>query len=224
VQSVLNLKPRTAAFDCDGTLWAGDAGEGFFTWELEQKLVSDEIISWARSRYAAYKLGKVSEEEMCGEMVFMHYGLSDKLVQSAANQYFDELFLPQIFPEMRDLVQKLTEQGCNVWAVSSSNEWMIRAAMRHFGIPQTKVLASAVEVTNGIITDHLIRVPTGPAKSTALRAATDSPLDAAFGNSKWDVDMLNGAAHAYAVNPNPDLETLARKRGWRIYFPDASAE
>jgi phosphoserine phosphatase len=224
VESVLNLKPKTAAFDCDGTLWAGDAGEGFFSWELDQKLVSDEIIAWARSRYAAYRLGKVSEEEMCGEMVFMHYGLSEKLVQSAANQYFDEVFVPQIFPEMRDLVQKLIEQDCDVWAVSSSNEWMIRAAMRHFGIPQNRILASAVEIANGIITDQLIQVPSGPGKVTALRSATDDPLDAAFGNSKWDVDMLNSAAHAYAVNPNPDLESLARKRGWRIYFPDAFTE
>jgi phosphoserine phosphatase len=224
VESVLNLKPKTAAFDCDGTLWAGDAGESFFSWELDQKLVSDEIIAWARSRYAAYRLGQVSEEDMCGEMVFMHYGLSEKLVQSAANQYFDEIFVPQIFPEMRELVQRLVEQGCDVWAVSSTNEWMIRAGMRHFQIPQARILAASVEVHNGIITDHLVRIPSGPGKSKALREVTNGPLDAAFGNSKWDVDMLNGAAHAYAVNPNPDLETLARKRGWRIYFPDLTGE
>jgi HAD superfamily phosphoserine phosphatase-like hydrolase len=221
VDSVLKLKPRTAAFDCDGTLWAGDAGETFFSWELDQKLVSDEIISWARSRYAAYRLGKVSEEDMCGEMVFMHYGLSEKLVQSAANQYFDEVLASQIFVEMRELVQKLMEQGCDVWAVSSTNEWMIRAAMRHFGIPDSRILASAVEIANGTITDHLIRVPSGAGKTKAMQAATNQALDAAFGNSKWDVELLTSAAHAYAVNPNPDLESLARKRGWRIYFPDA---
>lgn len=223
MESVLKLQPRTAAFDCDGTLWAGDAGESFFSWELDQKLVSDEIISWARSRYASYRLGNVTEEEMCGEMVFMHYGLSEKLVQSAANQYFDEAFASQIFVEMRELVQKLMEQGCEVFAISSTNEWMIRAGMRHFGIPDNRILAAAVEIANGTITDHLIRVPSGAGKPRVIQAATDQALDAAFGNSKWDVEMLSAAAHAYAVNPNPDLESLARKRGWRIYFPDAIA-
>jgi hypothetical protein len=55
IASVLRLELRIAAFDCDGTLWAGDAGEGFFDWELKQGLLPDEIAAWARSRYADYK-------------------------------------------------------------------------------------------------------------------------------------------------------------------------
>jgi phosphoserine phosphatase len=47
-------------------------------------------------------------------------------------------------------------------------------------------------------------------------------IDAAFGNSKWDTEMLAHARHAFAVNPNPDLEATARERGWIIYFPDDS--
>jgi len=58
VESVLRLEPRLAVFDCDGTLWAGDAGEGFFSWELIQGVVSEEIARWARPRYADYRAGK----------------------------------------------------------------------------------------------------------------------------------------------------------------------
>ena len=61
VASILRLHPQLAVFDCDGTLWAGDAGEGFFSWELKRGVVSTEIALWARSRYADYKSGKVSE-------------------------------------------------------------------------------------------------------------------------------------------------------------------
>src|SRR2546423_13595994 len=50
VASVLRLQPGIAAFDCDGTLWTGDAGEGFFDWELNQGLLPDETVSWARTR------------------------------------------------------------------------------------------------------------------------------------------------------------------------------
>jgi phosphoserine phosphatase len=223
VDSVVKLKPALVAFDCDGTLWAGDAGEGFFSWELDQKLVSDEIVAWARPRYAAYRAGQVSEEDMCGEMVFMHAGLSEALVQAAANRYFDDHFVRQIFPDMRQLVKRLEEQGCQIWAVSSTNEWVVRAGMRYFGIPPERILASSVQVEDGVITDKLIRIPTGEGKPKALRAATSAPLDAAFGNSKWDVAMLGMARHAFAVNPNPDLEAVARQFGWRIYFPDAHA-
>lgn len=220
VDSILTLKPRTAAFDCDGTLWAGDAGESFFSWELDQGLVSPEIANWARKRYADYRAGKVSEDDMCGEMVFMHEGLSETLVQSAATQFFDEKMVRQIFPELRDLVRRLLDQKCDVWAVSSTNEWMIRAGMRYFGIPQEKILAAAVEVQDGIITDKLIRVPSGDGKPNALRSVLEGPPEAAFGNSKWDLAMLAAAKHGFAVNPNPDLENVARQFGWRIYFPD----
>src|SRR5438270_4466867 len=81
VESVLTLKPRVTTFDCDGTLWSGDAGEGFFSWELNQGLVSDEIVQWARQRYADYKAGKVAEDAMCGEMVTMHRGMQEEVVQ-----------------------------------------------------------------------------------------------------------------------------------------------
>ena len=220
VDYVLSLKPRVAAFDCDGTLWAGDAGESFFRWELDKGLVAPEIAEWARQRYAEYRAGQVSEDDMCGEMVFMHEGLSETLVQSAATQFFDENFVRQIFPEMRALVKRLQEQGCDIWAVSSTNEWMIRAGMRYFGIPQNRILAASVEVHDGIISDHLLRVPSGDGKPAALRSVLNTPVDAAFGNSKWDIAMLAMATNAIAVNPNPDLESLARQFAWRIYFPD----
>jgi phosphoserine phosphatase len=34
--------------------------------------------------------------------------------------------------------------------------------------------------------------------------------------------MLAIAKHAFAVNPNPDLEIAARQRGWSIYLPDGA--
>jgi phosphoserine phosphatase len=34
--------------------------------------------------------------------------------------------------------------------------------------------------------------------------------------------MLAVARHAFAVNPNPDLEKTARERGWTVYWPDGS--
>ncbi len=222
IASVLQVSPRLATFDCDGTLWAGDAGEGFFEWELTLGLLSDEIVDWARPRYAAYRAGKVSEEQMCGEMVTMHRGLTEAEVQGAANRYFDEYFVRQIFPEMRDLVGRLQESGCAVWAVSSTNEWVVRAGMRHCGIPEEKILAAAARVVDGRITDRLVRVPTGRDKPKAIHTAIGRTPDVAFGNSIWDAAMLGIARHPFAINPTPELEKVARQRKWSIYLPDST--
>jgi HAD superfamily phosphoserine phosphatase-like hydrolase len=221
VASVLRLQPRVAAFDCDGTLWAGDAGGDFFSWELDRGVVSQEIVRWARPRFAEYNAGSVDEDTMCGEMVTMHRGLTEAEVQRAAEQFFDEKFADGIFPEMRQLVRRLQESGCEVWAVSSTNEWVIRAGMKHFEIPETRILAAAVEIENGRITDRLVRVPSGAGKPQAIRDVVRRDPDAAFGNSRWDVEMLEIARHALAVNPNPDLEQIARAKGWTIYLPES---
>ena len=61
IDSVLRLAPRVAAFDCDGTLWSGDAGETFFDWELTRGVVSADVAIAILARYAEYNSGKVSE-------------------------------------------------------------------------------------------------------------------------------------------------------------------
>jgi phosphoserine phosphatase len=219
IETVLKLAPRIATFDCDGTLWSGDAGEGFFSWEMEQGLVSPEIARWARARYADYRAGKVPEDVMCGEMVTMHHGLREGDVQRACDTYFALAVEKRIFPEMRQLVRRLGESGCEVWAVSSSNQWIIRSAMLGFGVPPERILATEVAVKDGVITDRLIRVPSGPGKVEAIESAIKVPPDCAFGNAIWDRGMLALAKHAFAINPNPNLKEIALAKGWTVYEP-----
>jgi HAD superfamily phosphoserine phosphatase-like hydrolase len=219
---VLSLKPRVAAFDCDGTLWSGDAGETFFDWEIRTGVVSADVGRAMRARYAEYKAGTVSEEGMCGEMVTMHKELSEVRVMAAATEFMTTRFPGRVFPEMRELVRRLQEFGCEIWAVSSSNEWVIRAGMEQFGIAADRILAAKVEIENGMVTDRLVRVPSGPAKPSALHEVLKKEIDVAFGNSRWDTEMLAMAKHAFAINPNPDLEVVALQRGWTVYFPDGT--
>jgi phosphoserine phosphatase len=223
LDSVVRLAPRVAAFDCDGTLWSGDAGERFFDWELKQGgIVSESLDAPLRARYAAYKRGEVDETTMCGQMVTMHRGVSESKLMEASYRFFDQFYEGQVFPEMRELVRRLHENGCEIWAVSSTNEWVIRAAMKHFGIPETRVLAAKVELEDGLASDRLVRVPSGSGKPQALREVVGKEIDAAFGNSRWDAEMLEMAKHSFAVNPNPDLEITARERGWTVYFPEGT--
>src|SRR4051794_25355364 len=53
-QKIRNVAPKVAVFDCDGTLWGGDAGLGFMTWTLEQGIVSRSTSDWIDTRHRAY--------------------------------------------------------------------------------------------------------------------------------------------------------------------------
>ena len=224
IASILALKPRLAVFDCDGTLWSGDGGQDFFYWEIAQRLIPDNVVRWAVPRYADYREGKVDEKQMCGEMVTIHAGVSVAAIEEAAERFFAQVLEPRIFLDMRELTAQLKAAGCELWAVSSTNDWVIAAGVKRFGIPREHVLAASVEVANGVATDRLIQVPTDEDKALAIRAHIGRIPDVVFGNSIHDEAMLAMARTAFAINPNPDLEEIAKQKDWKIYWPQAAWE
>lgn len=222
VDSILALAPKIAVFDCDGTLWSGDSGADFFYWEVDRNMLAPQVAEWALARYQDYLAGKVGEEQMCGEMVTINAGLRESFLEEAAEEFFSSLVAKRIFPEMLQLTHALAAAGCELWAVSSTNLWVVRAGVKRFGIPAGNVLAASVYIDQGRVTDRLIRVPSGPAKAVAIHEVVRRPVDVCLGNSIHDLAMLEVARQAVAVNPNADLEAIAKKKAWRIYWPDGT--
>lgn len=220
---VLENNPKVAVFDCDGTLWSGDAGGGFMDWSLEQGLVSRSTADWMNNRYRSYRAGNIDEVTICGEMLQIYAGLREQELQSAAARYMNEFVRPRIFPEMLSLIAQLRKAGTDIWAVSSTNRWVIEEGVRDFGIPPERVLAANARVENGIITSDLIDVPTGEGKAASLRRIGLPAPDAVFGNSAHDLAMLELARRAFPINPSPALIRASAERGWG-YFRPATAD
>jgi HAD superfamily phosphoserine phosphatase-like hydrolase len=221
IHSVLSLEPAIAVFDCDGTLWEGDSGYDFMVWSIEEGIVSRNASDWIDSRYRLYRAGSVSELAMCGEMVQIYDGLREVEIRKAAAEFFDSRVKAKIFPELRALVLALKSAGTELWAVSSTNNWVIEEGLRGFDIGADRILAARVQVTGGVITSDLIDVPTDERKAVALTQAGVTTPDAVFGNSIHDFAMLQMARHPFPVNPSAALRKLAIQNGWPIYYPEA---
>ena len=213
------VSPKVAVFDCDGTLWSGDAGSGFMNWTVETGLVSREMIDWIDARYRGYLKGTVSEVAICGEMVQMYQRLREDEMRRSAAAFFAKRIERNIFPEMRALVEELRGNGVDIWAVSSTNNWVIEEGVRRFGIPANRVLAARVAVKDGVVTDALIDVPTGEGKVAALARVGVTRPDAVFGNSVHDAAMLAIAGRAFPVNPTAALVERSAAERWPIYYP-----
>jgi phosphoserine phosphatase len=213
------LSPKLAVFDCDGTLWSGDAGSSFMRWTIETGLISTEQIAWLNERYDGYRRGTVSELAICGEMVQVYRGLSVDAMRSAAATFFRQHIERNIFPEMAELVADLQRNGCEIWAVSSTNDWVIEEGVKRFNIPANRVLAARVEALDGLVTGTLIDVPTDEGKVAALRRAGVTAPDAVFGNSVHDAAMLAIARGAFPVNPSADLVRRSLAEGWPVFYP-----
>ncbi len=222
-QLVMECKPRVAVFDCDGTLWGGDAGYGFMVWSLERGLVSRTTSDWIDTRYRAYNSGKVTEAEMCGEMVQMYAGLHERELREAAAEYVKEFVAHRAFPEMLSLVSALQRRNVEIWAVSSTNRWVVAEGVRMFNIPEDHILAADVRVVDDVITSEILHIPTDEGKATALRQVGLPNPDAVFGNSVHDLAMLDIARCAFPVNPSPALLEAARLRGWGYFLPSGAA-
>ena len=219
---IREIAPKVAAFDCDGTLWGGDAGLGFMNWTLEHGIVSRSTADWVDTRHRAYRAGGVSEVQICGEMVQIYAGLHDEELKRVAAQYVREFVEPQIFTEMVGIVDDLRSRGTEIWAVSSTNKWVICEGVRLFGIPEERVLAAEVAVKDDIITDEIVDVPTDEGKAVSLRRGGVTKPDAVFGNSIHDLAMLEMAVNAFPINPSPALLEAAVRNGWGYYRPEAA--
>jgi len=188
-------------------------------WTVETGLVSREATDWIDARYRGYLKGEVSEIAICGEMVQMYQRLREDEMRRAAKTFFASQIEPNIFPEMKELVDELHDKGVEIWAVSSTNNWVIEEGVRRFGIPAERVLAACVQVKDGVVTDVIRDVPTDAGKVAALaRVGVTSP-DAVFGNSVHDAAMLEIARRAFPVNPTPGLAERSAQEGWPVYYP-----
>jgi len=223
--AALALAPRVAVFDCDGTLWSGDAGSGFMRYTVEQRILSQQAIDWLDRRYRGYLDGQVSELAICGEMVQVYQGLRETDLRAAAADYFAAHVEPNIFPEMLALIRDLQASGTEIWAVSSTCDWVIDEGVRRFAIPAARVLAARVAIAHGVITDTLVEVPTDAGKVAALARVGITAPDAVFGNSVHDAAMLaiarspKGTSGAFPVNPTAALLERSAQEGWPVYYP-----
>ena len=221
-RQVLEGSPRVAVFDCDGTIWSGDSGYGFMEWSIGQGLVSRSTSDWIDNRYRAYLAGKVTELEICGEMVQMYADLHEQELRAAAARYVEEFVKARVFPEIASLLAVLRDKGVELWAVSSTNKWVVSEGVRALAIPDNRVLAAEVAVNDGVITSKLVDVPTDEGKANSLKRVGLMHPDAVFGNSIHDLAMLEIAKHAFPVNPSPALLEVAAKNGWGYFRPEAS--
>ncbi len=213
------LSPKVAVFDCDGTLWSGDAGSGFMGWTLEKGLLGPEKSAQLKAQYDRYNRGEVNELEICGDMVTCYAGLAVDTMREAAAAFFRERIESHIFPEMHQLINDLQRNGVEIWAVSSTNDWVIEEGVLRFNIPRERVLASRIGAENGLLNDQLIDVPTDEGKVAALHRAGVTAPDVVFGNSVHDAAMLATARGAFPVNPSPGLLARAAAEGWPVYWP-----
>jgi phosphoserine phosphatase len=215
------------AFDGDGTLWAGDIGDDYFTAILEhgvldvarEALVREAEREGVDSRgtpreiahriHAAYLAGAFPEERVCEIMTWVSAGRERAELDSFCAGVLERVGLRERFHrEALSVLEHARRVGWAVYVVSASPRAMVGQAARLLGIaPEHTVAVGEVFDERGVVTCAVERpIPYGPGKVSRLRDKIGArPLYAAFGDNAFDVPLLREASVRLAVRPKARL-------------------
>jgi HAD superfamily hydrolase (TIGR01490 family) len=141
-------------------------------------------------------------------------------IVDAGEEIYDELMADRIWSGTRVLAQQHLDAGQRVWLVTATPVELARIIARRLGL--TGALGTVAEVRDGVYTGRLVgELMHGEAKAEAVRALADREgLDlsrcTAYSDSANDLPMLTLVGTAVAVNPDTELRSVARARGWQV--------
>ncbi len=137
-----------------------------------------------------------------------------------AEDLFDEVIRPSIYPGAKDLVEESRRSGCRQVLVSAGLDFTVRPLARYLGIED--IIANRLEFDRGYATGQLGRpFVAGATKATILRdfaAKHDIDLTQSWGysDSYSDYPMLAAVGRPTAVNPDLRLRATARSYDWPV--------
>lgn len=208
-------------FDVDGTLVRTNLIHPTVFYLLNQgtPLKMAHHFGKALLRAPAMALAELRDRRLFNELLYSAYaGVSEDRLELLAEEVFDSVLRPSIYPFARDLVQKSKQAGHRVVLVSGALDCVLRHVADYLGADE--VIGNRLEFKDRIATGKLLKpVVAGPEKARLIREharANGFNLDDcfAFSDSYSDVPMLSVVGHPAAVNPDKRLSLLARAYDW----------
>jgi len=210
-------------FDVDGTLLRTNLVHPTVFYLLNQQTPLHSLGRLVRAAAQGPRmvLAEMRDRRAFNELLFSVYqDMSRDRLLVLADEAFDKVIKPALFPEARDLIRKCRDQGHDVVLVSGALDFLMKLLADH--LDATHVIANRLEIKDGYATGRLLRpVVAGPEKARLVREharAHGHDLDHcfAYSDSYSDVPMLSVVGHPAAVNPDGRLERLARTYGWPV--------
>ncbi|MBL6975926.1 MAG: HAD-IB family phosphatase [Deltaproteobacteria bacterium] len=211
---------RVACFDADGTLWSEDLGEAFLRWLVAGALLP--TIDCSKDVYAEYE-ARVDRDQCAGYSwaVECMSGIPEEKVNGWSRQL--AAAWPNYRPSMFRMMRGLSEAGVEVWWVSATNQWSVRAAAGHKGFNPERVLGIRGPVSGGVLTGQVERpVTCRGGKVDAIREIIGKMPDLACGDSRGDLEMMEVSDQPLVVarRDKGENEFLrgAAENGWPVHW------
>jgi HAD superfamily hydrolase (TIGR01490 family) len=210
-------------FDVDGTLITTNLVHPTLYYMLNQPTPLHSFAKLGRALVKApwMALAEARDRRLFNELLFTSYeGVSEDRLLCLAEEVFEKVMKPAIYPKARDLVRCSLEKGHEVVLISGALDFLLQLLSDHLGA--TDIIANRLEIKDRFATGKLLRpVVAGPEKARLVREharARGHDLDEcfAYSDSYSDVPMLSVVGYPAAVNPDRRLKLLAQAYHWPI--------
>ncbi|RMH42923.1 MAG: HAD family hydrolase [Deltaproteobacteria bacterium] len=217
-------RTNSAAFyDVDGTLIRTNIVHSFAYYAARQPSLyrsAKETVRTALSIPLFLASDKVSRKWFNALFYKRYAGVSEDRLVTLAEELYEDVIKPAIFPGARDLIEESRRAGCRQVLVSGALDFTLRPLAADLGMDD--LIANRLEFSNGYATGKLAKpFVAGPTKAQiirdyAARHGIDLADSYAYSDSYSDVPMLAVCGRPTAVNADRRLRAVARSYDWPV--------
>jgi len=212
-----------AFFDMDGTLVSTNLVHSFLFLVMNEPSIPSSVVKTISgiAKIPAFAMVDRVSRTAFNEMLFSSLkGVYEDNLLEIADEHFERVLKPAIFPGARELVDSGKKRGLRQVIVSGSLDFLVAPLARHLGIEDA--ITNRLEMDQGVATGRLRKpIVASAAKARFIQEyAREHDVDLlesyAFSDSYSDYAMLAVVGRPAAVNPDRRLARAAKEMRWPV--------
>jgi len=216
-------KNSAAFYDVDGTLIRTNIVHAFAFYARRQQSLLESArrtVTTAASVPMFWAADKISRKWF-NEIFYRSYeGESEDRLVVLAEELFEDVIKPNIYPRAKDLIAESRRAGCRQVLISGALDFTMKPLATWLGVDD--LIANRLEFEGGYATGKLKKpFVAGATKSVIMRDyarahGVDLAESWAYSDSFSDYPMLAVVGHPTAVHPDLRLRSVARSYDWPV--------
>ncbi|WP_299729589.1 HAD family hydrolase [uncultured Endozoicomonas sp.] len=211
-----------AIFDLDNTLIAGDSDALWGDFIATNGLVDSEIYREGNNYfYEQYQQGQLDIHKY---LAFCLKPLTQMNLDELAiwhDRFMEQVINPIMLAKGKAQIEKHREQGDFLMIITATNRFITEPIVRQLNVDE--MLAIDLEIKDNRYTGNIVGTPTfQDGKVIRLQQWLHKHPEHSmagsyfYSDSKNDLPLLKQVDHPIAVNPDPELESIARDQDWAV--------
>ncbi|MFZ5468841.1 MAG: HAD family hydrolase [Myxococcota bacterium] len=214
---------KAAFYDVDGTLVSTNIVHAYGYYAMNRGSLWGTAVRTLGTVASIPLFGALDlvNRKVFNEFFYRYYaGMSEDRLVTLAEDMFEDVMKPAIFPKAQDLIDEARRSGCRIVLVTGALDFTVRPLARHLGADD--LVANKMQFVGGVATGKVIPpVIEGANKANAIRDYCEKNnlfLNKchAYSDSASDYAMLAVVGRPTAVNPDMRLRSLARAYNWPV--------